>query len=195
MTPSLPATRGRIVLGGEDFALLTRLRTVALILRAGAATQPALGDIAIVLLLDRSGLVHPLRSLSLAGRRLLAHANGWPDILLAAGTGSLIPVPFAFEDTARAELPTGCPAGLLRLLRQIGAHTPLSAASKAGLARAGWVHDVDVTDFFRPRVPITVSALEALDALVAVDSDGGLGDGPLAVLARAVAARLTGGQR
>jgi len=178
-----------IALGVEDRAVLDRLRTIALLLRAGAAAQPDLDGIDIGLWTDHTGTVYPLKNTTAVACRRLAHAAGRPDLL---GTPPFTTSRRLYDThlrTALAEFPNGCPPALFALLNQLRIHrrhTP--AAPSAFLAAAGWIISSRGNRAIVPLLPTSPSALEVLDLLAVAE---GLGQGPLGILAAQVAARLS----
>jgi len=183
--------RSRIALDSADRAVLLRLRAIALLF-ATAAWGSALRGIDIALLIDRFGQVVPLAQLSPEGRRRIAEAAGWSDLLPEREQRDLHALyRTTCHRTAQAELPQGCPTGLFRLLRRIDRHPyQASAASLSTLAQAGW--GVEGRCLI-PLLPGRSSAQERLDALTRAEEAGGLGEGPLGRLAAQVVAQLGGG--
>jgi len=180
---------GRPLLGGADRILLDRLRAVALLLRHDRHT--ALVSIRIALTVDAANRPCLLPFDGSGAYPLLARAAGRDD-LLGGRTTLLSEVEAQMELlrlNAAAALDHPCPDGLLRLLRRIvRGGRALADADLAALARAGWA--VHPLRHLFPRLPLQVSAHEALDALARADAGGGLGIGPLAVLADAARRRL-----
>jgi len=181
-------------LGPPDRALLDRLRTVALLLRAVEADLPELRGMALGLVFQHERL-RVVESIGQGACRRLAVRCGWSDLFDASPSR---PSDFVrlqngiFERTARTELPDGCPPGLLRLLEEISHAIPPSAADVAFLARAQW--DVQpLRRYLRPLLPAQPSAHEVLDALCLAGRAGGVGAGPLARFAQQAATQRLAG--
>jgi len=169
----------------EEIALLDRLRTIALLLGAAAAGDPVLGSINIALTTNDEGRLHFVHTGTRDVLCLLATAGRWPDLLLRGGESvdELIRLYDAiFERVADAELPAGCPPGLAGLLQPLRDFTPIPDGLHTALAQTGW--EINLFGFIRPVLSDPVSAHEALEALVGLEGVGGLGAGPLGVLAR-----------
>jgi len=188
---------GPIVLGPQEVSLLVRLRAIALLYRAAHTDLPGLDDIDVVLWIGRSGRLCPLDLIGCQGCRLVVRAGGGGDLCTGVPSAQTCrpQLIYATRDrVAAAELPAEDPDGLLRLLRQAARGHDPSRRSAAALGRMGWRLPAP-NGTLRPLLPLTVSAHEALEALLAAEVCGGLGSGPLGRLAAEAAARLTQGAR
>jgi len=178
-----------ILLGPEDLAVFDRLRAIALLFHAARAAIPELDAIKLGFWANRQIQISPIRTISPQSCLFLARAAGWDDLARAA-TGTIKPFDIwtpIHERTRVAEFPTGCPAGIARLLERIRTHPPV-ADTVALVARAGWRLNHPRAELY-PVLSEPVSAHELLDALTAA-AEHRLGSGPLAALARAARAAL-----
>jgi len=182
-----------LALGEADRALLDRLRAIALLLRAARATAPGLGNLHIGLWISDQGRLRLIQADAIDVVELLADAGGWPDspsrgeslddLLRTCNT--------AFARVDAAELPAVCPRGLAGLLEAMRQNAVVPPALISALTQAGWT-PYHWGGYIYPTLPENVSAHEALDALAGAEANGGLGHGPLGVLAHRAAAALSG---
>jgi len=178
--------------GPKDLAILTRVRAMALVLRA--ASPPELEDSALGLTIDRDDQLSCLHT-GWTGCLFLARRAGWRDLLEVPDTfqGHCVAGVLIKDRLARAEFPQPCPIALGRVLRQVRTHTTLPAHMLAALRQAGW--EPCFQEFLaQPIVPERPSAHELLEALAGVEAVGGWGDGPLGRLARSAALERIGGR-
>lgn len=183
------ALRGAVVLGASDWAVLDRLRAIALLFRAADRLLPVLYGIHIGLFFTEDFALRLFAYLDPTACQLIADTAGWHNLPLELGQVGRSPA--FFERVAQAELPDGCPPGLASLLMAIP-HS-LCATTAARLADAGW--HIEPAGRIEPVLPDQISAHEALEILVDAEGCGGLGRGPLAALARQAVAQLAGGPR
>jgi len=181
-----------LILGPEDCAVLDRLRAVALLFAAARTISSFSHSIDVCLRSGFDGVIRCFEVNTLAACLHIAKLLACHDLIdaVAAGGWSAEIILALNDRTAAAELPAGAPPRLTLLLQWL--HDPqhtLSPASLETLTRAGWT--LSGAALF-PLVPDPISAHEALEGLVAAEAAGGLGPGPLGLLARQAAFDLCG---
>jgi len=186
-------------LGADELAHLTRLRTCACVFNAAPLplrAGPTPVRLALYVLLN--GDFHLLPRISAEAAGHFVRVAGW------AGIGHVpsLPTDVVFSDlrkvaglVAAAELPSGHTERLRHTVAACCRGEPLDDDITAALAGVGWVaatRSAGGQDLpcLLPRVPATASAHELVDALLACEAAGGLGEGPIGRLAREAVDRL-----
>jgi len=179
-----------IALGDNDVAVLARLRAIARLFRAAGKALPVLDTIEIGLWVGPTGVPYPFGSMSWPACDLIARVAGWEDLVAARDKDYSEACDAIYQRAAAIELPT-CPPALLRLLTDLHTGTPPEAkATAARLARWGWTLHPDKW-FICPLLSAHTSAHETLELLADTELAGGLGSGPLAILAALGLAELS----